>query len=343
MSAASSISAFIRASNVIIKFEESFRKHKPEDFTLSFLNVQAKEIGELWSKVKYVHDHFLEESELEKNDKTTPEVVKSADAKYESTYNAYVRCLSQISDSVNDLRATKSDQHTTQLDSELLPGSHNVSNTRSINDSGDNFCSDLKLPPIEVPVFHGDYLSWPKFRDLFETVCLDNPSVSPIRGLLYLLEKTKGDAHDIVASFPQTHRSLDLAWKALTSAYDNPRLLVNNQLRVMFGLPLLEHETSDGLKTILRGISGCLSALATYEVPTNSWDPILVFLCIQRLPKATVELWEHSVKNKTSLPPWKDLEEFVQERIQTLECLRDLRGPDLSSSKKPQDKNFNSH
>lgn len=47
----------------------------------------------------------------------------------------------------------------------------------------------------------------------------------------------------------------------------------------------------------------------------NLWDPILVFLYLQRLPKYSVTLWE-------------DLDHILTERIQTLICLRDIWGID---------------
>ena len=55
-------------------------------------------------------------------------------------------------------------------------------------------------------------------------------------------------------------------------------------------------------------------------------------MCIQRLPSSTVSLWEHSVKDKTALSHWKDLSNFLTERIQTLDCLHDLKGQGLSKN-----------
>ena len=79
------------------------------------------------------------------------------------------------------------------------------------------------------------------------------------------------------------------------------------------------------LKFLQRGINSCLTAMSTYDISTQSWDPILVFICIQRLPSNTVNLWEQSVKDKSALSLWKDLDHFLTERAQTLDCLRDLR------------------
>uniref|UniRef100_A0A1I8M9U0 Ionotropic glutamate receptor C-terminal domain-containing protein n=1 Tax=Musca domestica TaxID=7370 RepID=A0A1I8M9U0_MUSDO len=65
--------------------------------------------------------------------------------------------------------------------------------------------------------------------------------------------------------------------------------------------------------------------MSVYDVNTEIWDPTLVFLCLQGLPKITQTLWEQSVKDKSSLSSWKDLDAFFTERICTLMCLHDMR------------------
>ncbi|XP_037821723.1 uncharacterized protein LOC119610536 [Lucilia sericata] len=150
--------------------------------------------------------------------------------------------------------------------------------------------------------------------------------------MCHLIRKTSGDAKEIVAKYPISHLGFDMAWNSLRAAYENPRMLVNNQLKSLFNLPIIEKETSEGLKTIQRGINSCLSALSIYNVSTENWDPIIVFLCVQRLPDNSVTLWEQSIKDKFVLSVWKDLDAFLTERIQTLECLRDIR--EVPQSKK---------
>ncbi|XP_061394827.1 uncharacterized protein LOC133330409, partial [Musca vetustissima] len=202
----------------------------------------------------------------------------------------------------------------------------------------DNNCGHrLNLPPCDIEVFDGDFLNWPTFRDLFSAVYINNSGISDIERLCHLNKKTSGDAHEIVAKFSLTHTNFGLAWKALKRTYDNPRILVNHQLKLLFDLPVIDNETSSGLKKLQRGINGCISSMSNYDVSTEDWDPILVFICLQRLPQNCVTLWEQSIKDKSALSSWDDLDKFLTERIQTLNCLRDIRGIDnvnQSSSKK---------
>ncbi|XP_073836370.1 uncharacterized protein [Musca autumnalis] len=184
----------------------------------------------------------------------------------------------------------------------------------------------LPLPPIDIDVFAGGFMSWPTFRDLFTTLFVEKSRLSDVERLCYLLQKTTGEAREIVSSFPLTNSSFPLAWKALSDTYDNKRIVVNSHIQQLLNLPSLDKETCSGLKTIQRGINGCLAAMTVYDVITDHWDPIVVCICLQRLPKLTLTLWEQSLKNKSSLPSWKDLEAFLIERIQTLTCIQNLYG-----------------
>ena len=202
----------------------------------------------------------------------------------------------------------------------------------TVSNPDDNFCHNLTLPPCDTDVFEGDYLSWPTFRDLFTAVYINNSRLSKIERLCHLVRKTSGEAREIVSKCPLTNQGFDVAWQNLSKAYENPRMLVNNQLKSLFGLPFLDKETSSDLKSLQRGINACLTAMSIYDISTNSWDPIIVFICIQRLPTSTVCLWEQSVKDKSALSLWKDLDLFLTERIQTLDCLRDLKGTEYVNS-----------
>lgn len=74
-----------------------------------------------------------------------------------------------------------------------------------------------------------------------------------------------------------------------------------------------------------RCINGCFSTMYAIE-------------CIFLL---TVSLWEHNVKEHTTLYFWKDLNDFIMEIIQTLDCLHELKR--LNSVFKSTDQNDSVH
>ena len=311
---------FIRDSDALVKYEAKFNNIRDDLHSVFNLEIRGKEVNLLWEQAKSSYRSCL--SYLENSENAEPADVDAAESKYEATFNAFVNCLSLINEKLHNFETVAKSKESTP--------------TNNVN-SADNFCHNLTLPPCDTDIFEGDYLSWPTFRDLFTAVYINNSRLSNIERLCHLVRKTNGEAREIVSKCPLTNQGFDVAWRNLREAYDNPRMLVNNQLKTLFGLPFLDKETSVGLKSLQRGINGCLTAMSTYDISTRSWDPILVFLCIQRLPTNTVNLWEQSIKDKAALSLWKDLDQFLTERSQTLDCLRDLRSTE--PPKRPTDNN----
>lgn len=78
-----------------------------------------------------------------------------------------------------------------------------------------------------------------------------------------------------------------LAWQNICFRFENKRILVNNQLNVLFNLPLLGD------------ISSCIDTLSMYEIDARSLDPIFIFLCSNRLLDSKLTLWEQNNLKKS--------------------------------------------
>ena len=189
----------------------------------------------------------------------------------------------------------------------------------------------LKLPPCDTEVFKGDYMSWPSFRDMFQAVYFNHPKLGAVEKLFHLRAKTSGEAHKVVSKFPLTNASFDLAWEALRSQYENKRILVNNQIKILLNLPGFKDEASSAIRTLQRNINDCRSALEIQGISTDNWDPILVFVCANRLPPTTLALWEQSLSKPTEIPTWEEMNKFLSNRYQVLESILDT-----SSSSSPR-------
>ncbi|XP_073833229.1 uncharacterized protein [Musca autumnalis] len=334
---------FNRAADALVKFDAYFSSQRDDELDVYILELLGAEARTLWEKVKLQSDICLNYLYEDKN--SNKDNLVAADIKFDVAYKCFMNVLSSINRKLGVLRTSSQSPTFTSpkshIDKPTVPRSEDTttisdvshrltpSNNTSFTSCGDvNAGHRLNLPPCDIEVFNGDFLSWPTFRDLFSALYINNSGISDIERLCHLKKKTSGDAHEIVAKFSLTHTNFSLAWNALQQTYDNPRILVNHQLKRLFDLPVLEEETCLGLKSLQRGINGCISSMSNYDVPTDDWDPILVFLCLQRLPKHCVVLWEQCIKNKSALSSWADLDQFLTERIQTLTCLRDIRGID---------------
>ncbi|XP_070068071.1 uncharacterized protein [Drosophila takahashii] len=185
--------------------------------------------------------------------------------------------------------------------------------------------SGCRLPPCDTEVFEGDYLKWPTFRDLSTAVYVNNPRLTPVEKLFHLKAKTSGEAKAIVAKSPLTNEGFDSAWAALRDRFENKRLLVNSQLKLLFNLGSVTSESGQALKDLQSTIQGCLTALAHSKISTENWDCLLVFLCSSRLPKLTLSLWEKSLSSKSDIPTWDEMNTFLGDRYRTLEAIEDMK------------------
>ncbi|XP_070144645.1 uncharacterized protein [Drosophila kikkawai] len=182
-----------------------------------------------------------------------------------------------------------------------------------------------RLPPVDTEVFTGDYIRWPTFRDLFTAIYIQSSRLTPVEKLFHLLSKTCGDAHAIVSKAPLTNEGFISAWQSLTERFENRRLLVNSQLKILFNLPAVPQESGAALKELQGTIQSCLTALSMSSIQVKAWDCLLVYMVSTKLPKTTLSMWEQSVHNKAEIPTWNELNSFLTERHRTLEAIDDIR------------------
>ncbi|XP_075163388.1 uncharacterized protein LOC142236023 [Haematobia irritans] len=180
-----------------------------------------------------------------------------------------------------------------------LNGSHNIIDTQGPGAA--NIC--IKVPPCDTDTFSGSYEDWPSFRDMFTAVYVNHPKLTRVQKLYHLRNKTKGSAGAIVKRYTFCDTNFDLAWGALKSRYENKRVLVDNQLRLLFNIPTASTENSDCLQKIHSAVSDCLSTLKSLEVDIQSWDPILIYL-----------KWK-----------WKEMDTFLMNRFEVVERISSIR------------------
>lgn len=119
------------------------------------------------------------------------------------------------------------------------------------------------LPKISLPKFSGEYHEWPSFRDLFHSLIASNKDVSSVEKLHYLKAQVTGEASRYLVNIPVTAENFSRAWEALTSRYENRRLLVFTYLDRIFELKPLTQKSSTELKTLLSIVKG---------VPRRPWN-----------------------------------------------------------------------
>ncbi|XP_075152559.1 uncharacterized protein LOC142226424 [Haematobia irritans] len=299
---------FKKFAALFLEFEMEYNAMSNASHTMFTVELRKEEFKSLWIKVNTSYEKFNVDCEC------SEEQEREASDLFKQCREAYITCAA----SMGELSHTFLNRSC--LASTALPGSHTA------NPSGDIRSSDhrLRLPPCTTEIFHGDYLSWPSFRDMFTAVYIDCQSLTPVEKLFYLRQNTQGEALEIVKKSQLTHEGFEVAWNNLKDRYENKRILVNTQLKILFNLVPVKSESAHEIKKLQREINNCMTALKLYGISIDSWDPIFVFLCSSKLPVTTLSLWEQTVNDKTGLSKWIDLDNFLTARFQSLETVFDL-------------------
>lgn len=310
---AMALNDFISVTDRLVHFEARINKPTTDSPSLYTLQVRRDQVKSHWQKI---------EDEYERCTKTLNQASGSSEfatmeAKYDFCYSIYESCVARLNQQIDAASST-----TRPTDIPAQPPAHS---------------SGCRLPPVDTEIFDGDYLRWPTFRDLFTAIYVHNPRLTPVEMLFHLNAKTSGEAKSIVAKSPLTHEGFTSAWEALVDRFENKRLLVNSQLKVLFNLTEITSESGAALKELQGTIQGCLTALTHSQISIENWDCLLVFLCSTKLPKLTLSLWEQSLTKKAEIPSWAEMNTFLSERYRTLEAIEDVKAsnkPQSSSSTK---------
>ncbi|XP_075150802.1 uncharacterized protein LOC142224909 [Haematobia irritans] len=170
---------------------------------------------------------------------------------------------------------------------------------------------------------------------------MKNPRLSGVEKLYHLNQKTGGEAREIISHVPLVNEGFDIAWKSLADRYENKRMQVNEQIRTLFDLPTVSVHSSSSLKLLQRTVTGCLQTLKTLDIITTSWDPILINLCSQKLPRNYLEDFEKNLDDSSQMPSWRNFDDFLTQKFKTLESVGNVQPSTSKSNSKPQEKTYN--
>lgn len=334
---------FIASTDQLVEFYANFKEKALSDFSIPSLKAYRAELSSLWTDIKTNYTRCLQSETGDDDDSdSATDIIEAAKSKYRSSSDTYISCLGTIISFIEDLELSQPSRATHVLEREpSISGVNAASQSASKNPLGltgsvandgiptilsksDSF-SSVKVPPCDTEVFYGNYLDWPSFRDMFSAIYINNARLSEVQKLFHLRAKTKGDASNIVSKFPLTNANFELAWKALRDHFENRRILVNNQLKILFNLPRVSVESGRAIKKLQTDISDALTALQTEGVVVDNWNCILVYLCSSRLPETTIALWEQTLRDPMAIPLWSDMNTFLTNRYRVLEAIQDIK------------------
>uniref|UniRef100_A0A0M3I1E0 Uncharacterized protein n=1 Tax=Ascaris lumbricoides TaxID=6252 RepID=A0A0M3I1E0_ASCLU len=120
----------------------------------------------------------------------------------------------------------------------------NTANARDANtppflQSQDSFSSqhadrslyDIHLPKLQLKPFSGDLSQWPQFKATFQAGVGNNPDISPVQKLNYLLSSLEGSAARAVTGYALLPENYDIVWKVLEQQFGSSGAIITHYIR----------------------------------------------------------------------------------------------------------------
>lgn len=197
------------------------------------------------------------------------------------------------------------------------PTSHNSSVRRSLSTEASSD-RKIKRPEIQIPKFEGDYRKWNDFKNVFESLVVDEAAFTNVEKMVYLKQAMQKNAADVIRKFEITDKNFDKAWEKLKKRYENRRATINNHLQSLTQLPLAKSEA--GLQKLLDAASDAIESLDAMGVK-DGWSYMVSYLVTEKLDPETRKAWEIETVKEAEYPKYENLEAFLQQRVRVIESM----------------------
>ncbi|XP_076660035.1 uncharacterized protein LOC143363312 [Halictus rubicundus] len=195
-----------------------------------------------------------------------------------------------------------------------------VSHTASTDTPGAFAPPVAHLPPIPLQPFDGRCEEWEAFRDRFQSLIIANSSLNNFSRMHYLVSSLAGRALGCISNLSVTQDNFAIAWKTLTSRYDNPRRLLAKYLTTLLDLHALNRESASDLQNLRDRLAMTVSSLRNLgRSAAELWDDFLLHLAVQKLDPATRKAWTLRAGDDTKFPSFEEFQTFIDTRVRALE------------------------
>lgn len=292
-----------------LKYCEQVFKAPEVKTSKGYLEGKEKMIGAMWSTINAVNTEIVEN--------VTPEFKVTVDPEFETNHKLmqgeYERAFENF-DKVTILICTAMET----LRKGDIPKVQPLQLPENLVLQTSNH-SSIKLKPIDIKPFHGDFTKWISFKNMFESLVKDNEEFTNLQRMHYLDSCLEGEAGRLISQFNITEESFVPAYEAVKERYNNEVILVDSHIIRILSQPDLKSESSEGLKEMMDVTTENLRALKSLKIDIEACDPIWLLLLVQKLDSATRRLWEQNLKPKIR-PTMKEFLDFLAGRYHALGC-----------------------
>ncbi|XP_071056502.1 uncharacterized protein [Onthophagus taurus] len=180
-----------------------------------------------------------------------------------------------------------------------------------------------KLNKISLPVFSGDYKSWPSFYDLYRSLVHENQSLSEVAKYQYLLTSLSGEALHLVKGLPMTEANYSIAFKTLKTRYQNKRHLATLYYNEIQSVTIKQSTegSAKAYRMLIDIFSENVEGLRTLGFPVDDWDFLLFNLLLQKLDTSIKTKFE-TEHSEFEIPTYIQLISFLENQSKALDSVK---------------------
>lgn len=179
--------------------------------------------------------------------------------------------------------------------------------------------SKIKVKPVELPKFNGNYENWNNFKDLFLNLISNDKTLSNVEKLQHLKTCVSGRAADSIGHLNITQDNFDVAWQILEDRFDNPRLQIAIYTDKLFDLPQIELKNIDNLILCYDTIKDCLHAIENLRINVSEADWMISRYIVRKMDSYTRTVYENSLENFKEIQTTENILQFIKTKFQILE------------------------
>ena len=189
-----------------------------------------------------------------------------------------------------------------------------------------NHC--VKLPPIDLPKFDGNYLNWRSFEDSFVAFVDKNESLSDVQKLCYLRSKLKNEAFDLIKSLDTTSNNYKIALDLIRDRFSHHRRIVYSHINALLNIKFTS------AKAFINYIDQHIRSLESLNVPISVADAFLLPLFTSKLEHKLTHEWETKIAllPKEQLPSYGEFRSFMLLIAETADTIKDSHKTNTQNS-----------
>lgn len=298
-----------------------------DDITVNELSSRLEKLEPLWDEFNDVQTEIENLCNQDSEDITERQ-------EFEDSYFSLIGKIKSACNSYNN------DQNSVKSESSR----HSINNANSLD-------SFVKLPPIEIPTFNGNYNDWLDFKEIFLSLVDKNAGLLDSQKLYYLRSSLSKEPLKLIQSIAISADNYKVAWDLLLDRYENKHVIVHSHIRSIFEYPVIKKESHIELRHLFDNIKKHLHALNSMGEATQYWDRLIIYIVSNKFDAKTKRDWE-SYKYPGDLPTWSDMTNFLKNKCEILERLEVSKLPErfgkgnsgsyyTSTEDQPKDQCFN--